>query len=295
MQIANSIRTAIQGSTIGVFRDKGEEINIVLAYRPDQRHTLEDYMEIRIATPLGFSIPLNQIVSHETGEGQIRIEREGQSRKATITANIHGADLAGATQRLQKTLEPFVNSLPLGYSLVFGGSYKDMVEGFVTLTLALLLSLVLVYVVMASLFESLKQPFIIMFTFPLCIIGVSFALFFTGNTISVPSFVGLIVLSGIILNNGIVLIDYANQLRLSGVEKHEALLKAGFDRLRPVVITSLTTVIAMLPMALSSAEGAEMKNPIAITIIGGLLSATFFTLVIIPVVYSLVDRISFKK
>jgi len=155
--------------------------------------------------------------------------------------------------------------------------------------------LILVYVVMASLFESLKQPFVIMFTFPLCLVGVCLALFFTGHTISVPSFVGLIVLSGIILNNGIVLIDYANQLRNQGVDKHEALVKAGFDRLRPVLITSLTTVIAMLPMAISKAEGAEMKNPIAITIIGGLLSATFFTLVIIPVVYSLVDKISFKK
>jgi len=212
----------------------------------------------------------------------------------TITANIHGADLAGATNNLQRRLDPVIQSLPMGYNIEFGGAYEEMVQAFITLTLALLLSLILVYCVMASLFESLKQPFVIMFTFPLCLIGVAFALFLTGNTISVVSFVGLIILSGIILNNGIVLIDYANQLRAQGVEKHEALLQAGYDRLRPVLITSTTTVIAMLPMALSKAEGAEMTNPIAWTVIGGLLSATFFTLVIIPVVYSLVDKIVYS-
>ena len=294
-QIATNIRTAIQGSIVGVFREKGEEVDIRLQYKPEQRISIDDFKEIRITSPLGINIPLNQVVSPEYGEGHARISREGQARLATITANIHGADVAGATANLQQVLEPLSRNLPIGYRIEFGGAYKDMVEGFVTLTLALLLSLILVYVVMASLFESLKQPFEIMFTFPLCLVGVCFALFITGHTISVPSFVGLIVLSGIILNNGIVLIDYANQLRNQGIEKHEALIKAGYDRLRPVLITSLTTVIAMLPMAISKAEGAEMKNPIAVTIIGGLLSATFFTLVIIPVVYSLVDKISFKK
>jgi len=293
-QIAMNIRTAVHGAVVGVFRSRGEEINIRVQYKPEQRQTFEDFQEIRLASPLGFNVPLNQVVTTELGEGHARITRQGQARMVTITANIHGADVAGATNNLQKNLEPMMQRLPMGYSIEFGGAYEEMVSAFITLALALLLSLVLVYCVMASLFESLKQPFVIMFTFPLCLIGASFALFLTGQTISVISFVGLIVLSGIILNNGIVLIDYANQLRAQGISKHEALLKAGYDRLRPVLITSSTTVIAMLPMAISKAEGSEMMNPIAWTIIGGLLSATFFTLVIIPVVYSLVDKISFK-
>jgi len=294
-QIASNIRTAIHGLVIGVFRNRGEETNIRLQYRPEQRQTFEDFKEIRLASPLGFNIPLNQVVYTEIGEGPARITRQAQTRMVTITANIHGADLAGATNNLQKRLEPIKQSLPMGYNIEFGGAYEEMVQAFITLTLALLLSLILVYCVMASLFESLKQPFVIMFTFPLCLIGAAFALFLSGNTISVVSFVGLIILSGIILNNGIVLIDYVNQLRSQGIEKHQALLRAGHDRLRPVLITSMTTVIAMLPMALSKAEGSEMTNPIAWTVIGGLLSATFFTLVIIPVVYSLVDKISFKN
>ena len=294
-QIATGLRTAIQGTVVGIFRNKGEEIDIRLQYKEEQRETLEDFNEIRINSPLGISVPLNHLLTMEYGEGQSRISRESQTRKATVTANILGKDLAGITKNVQKKIEPFIANMPVGYNLEFGGSYQDMVEGFVTLSLALLLSIVLVYIVMASQFESLKQPFVVMFTVPLSLIGVSIALFITGHTVSVPSFVGLIVLSGIVVNNGIVLIDYANQLRNRGIEKHEALIKAGYDRMRPVFITALTTMIGMLPMAISKAEGAEMKNPMAVTIIGGLLSATFFTLVVIPVIYSLFDKISFRK
>jgi HAE1 family hydrophobic/amphiphilic exporter-1 len=288
--IAASIRTALQGSVIGVFRHRGEEINIRLRYPEDQRNTLEDVREIRINTPMGGSIPLNHILSEQLAEGHARISREGQTRKVTVSANIHGSDLAGATRKLQKSMESFSKSLPIGYYLEFGGSFQDMQEGFTTLALALLLSIVLVYIVMASQFEDLKQPFIVMFTMPLQIIGISLALFLTRNTLSVASFVGIIICSGIVTNNGIVLIDYVNQLRRKGMDKYEALIKAGNDRVRPVLITSVTTVIAMLPMAISQGQGSEMKSPMAITIIGGLLSATFFTLVVIPVIYSLFDR-----
>ena len=129
-----------------------------------------------------------------------------------------------------------------------------------------------------------------MFTVPLCFIGASFGLFFTGQTVSVISFVGLIILVGIIINNGIVLVDYTNQLRAEGMEKDAALLKAGYDRLRPVLITSLTTIIAMLPLAFSTGEGAEMKVPLSVTIVGGLFSATLMTLLVIPVIYSLLEK-----
>ena len=285
-QIASTIRTAINGTNIGILRARGEEIDIRLQYKPEQRLTVEDFAEIRVSSPMGFSIPLNQLVTQEFSLGHSVIVREGQVRKATLTANILGSDLAGVTRELREKIQPFMSSIPIGYTLEFGGAYQDMIEGFITLSLALLLSIVLVYMVMASQFESLKQPFIIMFTMPLCVIGVIVALFITGQTVSVLSFVGLIILSGIIVNNAIVLIDYANQLRDKGYNKHDALVKAVFDRIRPVLITSLTTIFGMFPMAISKGEGSEMMNPIAITIIGGLMSATVFTLIVIPVIYS---------
>ena len=289
-QIATTIRTAISGAEIGVFRTRGDELTIRLQYRKEDRFSAEDFGEIRIATPLGFSVPLNQLVQQDFREGPGIIVREGQVRKATVTANILGSDLAGVTRDLQSKINPYIKSLPLGYNIEFGGAYADMIEGFITLSLALLLSVTLVYMVMASQFESLKQPFIIMFTMPLCVIGVAVALFITGQTISVLSLVGMIILSGIIVNNAIVLIDYVNQLRQKGFHIHEALVKAGFDRIRPILITAITTMIGMLPMAMANAEGSEMQKPLAITIIGGLLSATIFTLIVIPVIYSLFDK-----
>ncbi|RLC49138.1 MAG: hypothetical protein DRZ79_06405, partial [Candidatus Cloacimonadota bacterium] len=177
-----------------------------------------------------------------------------------------------------------------GYFVEFGGSYKDMKEAFLSLGFALILAIVLVYIVLASQFESLKQPFIIMFTLPLGVIGVMLVLALTGTTLSVASFVGGIILAGIVVNNGIVLIDHMNQLRTKGMKKTEAIIKAGSDRMRPVLITAITTMMGMLPMALSRQEGSELKSPMALTVIGGLLSATFFTLVVIPIIYSLVVK-----
>jgi len=165
-----------------------------------------------------------------------------------------------------------------------------MQEAFVTLGLALLLALILVYSVMASQFESLRQPFIVMFTMPLAVIGVMLILGVTGTTLSVVSFVGGIILAGIVVNNGIVLIDHINQLRMSGMVKYEAILQGGMDRLRPVLITAITTIGGMLPMAISSGEGSEMKSPMALTVIGGLISATFLTLIVIPIIYSVVAK-----
>lgn len=169
-----------------------------------------------------------------------------------------------------------------------------MKDSFKSLIQALLLAIVLIYVVMASQFESFSQPFIIMFTMPLAIIGVILALFITGTTLSIPAFIGIIILAGIVVNNGIVLIDRANQLINQGIEKHKALLQAGQDRIRPVLITSITTIMGMLPMAVSTGEGSEMRAPMAIAVIGGLISATFFTLLIVPSIYSIVDHISYK-
>ncbi len=294
-QVASAIKTSTLGTIAGIYRFGGEEINIRVRLAEKYRATKDDILQLSISSPLGITIPLNQIATIEYAEGPIKIDRENQNRKVDITASVTGTrDIGGKVEEIKKELADLIDKLPAGYFVEFGGTYKDMKEAFSTLTLALILAIVLVYLVMASQFESLKQPFVVMFTIPLAAIGVMVILFLTGITLSVASFVGGIILAGIVVNNGIVLVDHTNQLIRGGMEKHEALLKAGSDRMRPVLITALTTVMGMLPMALSTQEGAEIKVPLALTVVGGLISATFFTLLVIPVIYSVVEKIKYK-
>jgi len=290
-QIASAIKTASIGTRAGIFREAGEEIDILVRLDEETRNSFEDIMHIAIISPMGFSIPLNQIAHIEYAEGPRVISHEKQNRKVTVSANITGTqDMGGVVDNVQAQISDIVADLPPGYFLNIGGAYEDMNEAFKTLSLALLLAVVLVYIVMASQFESLRQPFIVMFTIPLAVIGVMFILGITGTTLSVVSFVGGIILSGIVVNNGIVLIDHMNQLRLKGMEKRDAIIQAGKDRLRPVLITAITTMMGMLPMALSTGEGSELKAPMALTVIGGLISATFLTLIFLPVIYSIIAK-----
>jgi hydrophobic/amphiphilic exporter-1 (mainly G- bacteria), HAE1 family len=293
-QIASAINTATLGSLAGIYRRSGEEIDIRVRMNEKYRGTQEDILQLSVASPLGFPVRLNQIASIEYSEGPIRISRENQNRLVNVTANISGTrNVGGKVKEVQSALEEVIASLPSGYYIEFAGSYGDMQEAFKTLILALILAIVLVYLVMASQFESLKQPFIVMFTIPLASVGVMLILFFTGTTLSVASFVGGIILAGIVVNNGIVLVDHTNQLRCGGMEKHEALMQAGSDRMRPVLITALTTIMGMLPMALSTQEGSQIKVPMALTVIGGLISATFLTLLVIPAIYSVLEKIKY--
>jgi len=293
-QIASAVRTATLGTKAGKFRKKGEEIDIRVRLEENSRNSLPDIEHINIASPLGFTVPLNQVAKISPVKGQLKIQREHQVRIAKVTANIVGRDLGSTVDDVKEKIKDIENNLPAGYFIEYAGSYKNMKESFVTLLQALLLGIVLIYVIMASQFESFTHPFVIMFTLPLALIGVVFLSLITGTTLSVTSLMGAIVLAGIVVNNGIVLIDHTNQLRKKGLEKHKALIQAGADRLRPVLITSLTTIIGMFPMAVSTGQGAEMRAPMAIALIGGLTTATIFTLVIVPAVYSLVDKISYK-
>jgi len=289
-QIASSIKTATIGTVAGVFRKSGEEIDIRVQLDAESRNSFDDIEHLSITSPMGFTVPLNQLAHIEHRIGETNISREQQMRKATISAGIDGKNLGKMVKIVKANIQDIEDELPTGYFVEFGGAYGDMLDAFKTLLGALILAMILVYIVMASQFESLKQPFIVMFTMPLAFIGVLLILFLTGTTLSVYSFVGIIILSGIVVNNGIVLVDHINQLRIKGFEKHKALMQAGADRMRPVIITALTTITGMLPMALDNSEGSEMKIPMALTVIGGLLSATFFTLVVIPVIYSVMDK-----
>ena len=193
---------------------------------------------------------------------------------------------------MEKALENY--KLPDGYTISFGGESEQMKEAFSSLLLALILSIALVYMVMASQFESLLSPFIIMFTVPLAFIGALIALYLFNVSISIPAMIGFVVLTGIIVNNGIVLVDLINRLKSEGKSTYDAILIAGPTRLQPILMTALTTILGLLPMALGIGEGAELQLPLAVTVCGGLIFATALTLIVVPVVYSSLDNIKNK-
>jgi len=238
---------------------------------------------------------LDQVATITQGVGPIRITRENQARVISVAANITGRDLGSVVKDIKKRISGIEQGLPTGYFLEFGGQYEDMQEAFIVMAGAFLLAILLVYMIMASQFESLKHPLIIMFTIPLALIGVVLALVISGKPISLPVLIGFVMLGGIAVNNGIVMVDYINQLKRKGVDKKEAIVQASTVRLRPVLITAFTTILGMLPMALSTSAGSEMRAPMAIAVVGGLVATTLLTLFIIPILYSFFDRVRYKE
>jgi len=293
-QLANTVQTASLGKVATRYREGNEEVDIRVRFDRKYRDTLEDIKDIPIVTPNNSTIRLDQVATITRGEGPIQITRENQARQITISANIAGRDLGSVVRDIKSRTAGIEKGLPSGYFLEFGGQYADMQDAFIIMAGAFLLATLLVYMIMASQFESFKHPFVIMFTIPLALIGVVVALLITGKPVSLPILIGFVMLGGIAVNNGIVMVDYINQLKRRGVEKKEAILQASSVRLRPVLITALTTVLGMLPMAIDASQGSEMRAPMAITVIGGLIATTFLTLYVIPIIYSLFDRVSFK-
>ncbi|MFC2157941.1 efflux RND transporter permease subunit, partial [Acidobacteriota bacterium] len=293
-QVANSIRSSSLGTVATRYREGDEEIDIRVRFQKQYRDDLDDIKSIPIPTPMNTMIPLDQVASINRGEGPIRITRENQARVISILANITGRDLGSVVEDIKTRIAVIEQGLPSGYFLEFGGQYEDMQEAFIVMAGAFLLAILLVYMIMASQFESFKHPLVIMFTIPLALIGVVLALLIAGKPIGLPVLIGFVMLGGIAVNNGIVMVDYINQLIRRGIDKKEAILQASSVRLRPVLITAFTTILGMLPMAISTSQGSEMRAPMAITVMGGLIATTFLTLFIIPIVYSLFDRVRFK-
>lgn len=294
-QIASTIQTASLGTVATRFREGNDEIDIRVRFSKQSRDSLDDIENIPILTPTNQMVRLDQVASITKGEGPIQIDRENQARVVTVQANIAGRDLGSVVKDIRGTISGVERGLPSGYFIEFGGQYDDMQEAFIIMAGAFALAVLLVYMIMASQFESFLHPFVIMFTIPLALFGVILALLFTGKPISLPVLIGFIMLAGIAVNNGIVMVDYINQLKRRGMEKKEAILQASTVRLRPVLITALTTIFGMLPMALSTSQGAEMRAPMAITVVGGLVATTLLTLFVIPIIYSMFDRVSFKE
>lgn len=292
-QIGSDVGNYMQGVVATKLREGGDETNIRVRFEEGYRDDLENIKDFIITSQSGTQIKLQQVADIYRGVGPSKIDREDQLRIISVTANIADRDVGSIIDDIKASLEN--EMFPSGVYIEYGGSFKQMQDTFGALAFALILAIVLVYMVMASQFESLMYPFIVMFEVPLAFIGVGWILFITGNPLSLPAFMGIIMLAGIVVNNAIVLVDYINQLREKGISLDEALIEGGTARLRPILITSTTTLLGMIPMAISNQEGSALMKPMAIVVIGGLLVSTVLTLVVIPVAYSVMDGVSKKK
>ena len=239
-------------------------------------------------------IRLGAVADIVVGRGPSEVRRIRSQRAAVVSANLTGRDLNSVSNEIQEALGELRRELPPNTNVVLGGQNEELATSYRSLLLALCLAVFLVYLVMASQFESFIHPFIIIFTVPLSAVGVVLALFLTQTTLSVIAFLGVIILAGIVVNNAIVLIDYTNQLRRRGASKRDALLEAGQVRLRPILMTTLTTALGLAPMAVGWGEGSEVRAPMAVTVMGGLIFSTLLTLIFIPVIYELVDRKQYR-
>jgi len=285
------LATAVNGTTATKYRSKGEEIDVTVILDKDYRQNVNDLADLMITSPTGALVSLGDVAELEITTGPTQINRVNQSRRVTVTGDISGRDLRSVTLDIQKALADI--QLPQGVQLEYGGANEEMVEAFADLGMALVLAILLVYMIMAAQYESLLYPFVIMFAMPPTIIGVILSLLITGRTLNVASLIGVIMLAGIVVNNAIVLVDYINILRRrDGMGRKEAILKAGPTRLRPILMTTLTTILALVPLVLGLGEGAELSSPLATVVFGGLAFSTVITLVLVPCMYIILEDIA---
>ena len=302
--IAQAAHTAIKGVVATKFKEEGREIDIRVRLRKEDRANLSQVRNILVYSPLDIQVPLSEVAYITQGVGPSEIRRLDQQRVILVTANIADrsldkviTDVEAMLERIEeeKISQPDLKDMEKDITLALSGENQQMKESFKSLRFAFLLSILLVYMIMAAQFESLWQPFIIMFTVPLSLIGVFAALFLTHTPISVVVILGVIILGGIVVNNGIILIDSINSLRSQGVNLMEAVIEAGKTRLRPILMTTMTTVLGLLPLAMGIAEGSELQSPMAITVMGGLVVSTILTLFVIPCIYMIAAGIIAPK
>jgi HAE1 family hydrophobic/amphiphilic exporter-1 len=286
--VASIVRNKVRGDVATEYKEQDRKIDILVRLRESDRESIDDLRRLVVNPGAAVPIPLEAVADIEVREGPAEIRRVDQQRTAVISANISGRDLRSVSGDILQILRN--TDMPIDFTYNLAGQNKEMETSLNSLKLALALAIFLVYIVMAAQFESMLHPFVIMFTIPLAMIGVILSLFVFNISLSVMVFLGMIILAGIVVNNAIVLVDYINTLRARGLEKMTAIVEAGKVRLRPIMMTTLTTILGLLPMALGLGDGAEIRTPMAITVIVGLISSTMLTLVIIPTVYLLVDR-----
>ncbi len=288
-QVGDALQTLVSGTRAGYYREGGDEFPILVKLKEAEQRALREILDLTITNAEGQPVVLRNIVSVQPRSGPVRIERKDQERIVTVRANIHGRDIGSIIADVRQRLRSVPT--PRDFTVGFGGEYEEQQKAFRELALGFVLALVLVYMVMACLYESLRDPFVVMFSVPLAAIGVTLMLFLTNTTFNIQSFIGCVMLAGIVVNNAILLVDYTNLLRRRDkMPLREAIEEAGRRRLRPILMTALTTVCGLIPLALGLGEGGEAQAPLARAVIGGLLSATLITLVFVPVVYSIFER-----
>ena len=282
------VRNAVQGEAATQFSDLDRKLDVRVRADQGQRDQIARLANLEVGRNNGQPVSLGAVAAVTVARGPGEIRRIAQQRAAVVTANLTGRDLGSAARDIQAALTGL--DLPEGARAVLAGQNQELQQSFGSLRFALILAVFLVYLVMASQFESLLHPFIIMFTLPMAVIGVVVTLAVTRTPVSVMVLIGFIILAGIVVSNGIVLVAYTNQLRHLGRSKLEALIEAGQVRMRPILLTALATILGLVPMALGFGEGAEIRAPLALTLIGGLSCATVLTLVVLPVMYAVLDR-----
>jgi len=284
--LSETLRNRVQGVVPTRFKEVDRQIDIRIRNRENDRRSVADVNNLILPGSGDKPVRLVSVADVSEARGPAEIHRLQQQRAAVISANLEGRSLGAAISDVQGMLSELDH--PQGMSVELGGQNKEMQVSFNSLRFAMILAVFLVYLVMASTFESFLHPLLVLFTIPLALIGVVAALLLTNTTVTVVVLIGAVMLVGIVVNNAIVLIDTINRQRRLGLPKYEAILKAGHLRLRPILMTTLTTVLGLLPMALAWGEGAELRSPLAITVAGGLIFSTFLTLIIIPAAYLLV-------
>ncbi|MFI3285918.1 MAG: efflux RND transporter permease subunit [Rikenellaceae bacterium] len=283
---ASAVRNRINGLTASIYREDGDEYDIVVRYDEAYRESLSDVENITLTSSMGKLIPLKNVATITTVEAAPSIMRENRQRIISVKGTMGaGVPLSKVTTQMQQIIDEY--EAPDGVFIELGGTIEDQQESFGDLMILFLLIVILVYIVMATQFESLLFPFIIMFTIPLAFTGVILALFITGTPLSLIALIGAIMLVGIVTKNGIVMVDYMNLLVERGSSVYDAVIEGGKSRLRPVLMTSFTTILGMLPMAITSDAGSEMWRPMGIAVIGGLTFSTLLTLLVVPIFYSI--------
>ena len=286
--IADRVVANVRGELATRYTWRDKKIDVLVRSIDTTSASIAEIRNLIVNPAAERPVTLQAVAEISVARGPAEIRRVAQERVAIISANLAYGDLGAAVATANDIIA--ATPMPQGITAMVSGQNEEMQDSFRSMQFALLLAIFLVYLVMASQFESLVHPFVILFTIPLALVGAVLALFLTGTTVNVVAFIGVIMLAGIVVNNAIVLVDLINQLQAQGMDKTSAIMEAGRARLRPILMTTLTTALGLLPMAIGFGEGSEVRTPMAITVIGGLLVSTLLTLLVIPVVYSLLDR-----
>jgi HAE1 family hydrophobic/amphiphilic exporter-1 len=283
--VTELLQIAVAGTKAGEFRQAGNSYRIFVQLADAERRTIDEILDLTLTTTGGEQVALRNVVESESGRGPVVIERKDQQRLVTASANVAGRDLGSVAEDVQARLDGIPR--PVGYDLFVAGAFEEQQQAFRELLIALLLAVALVYMVLASQYESLRSPLVVMLAVPLAAVGVLVTLFLTNTTLNLQSYIGCIMLGGIVVNNAILLVDQAGRLHRQGMSVSAAVAEAGRRRLRPILMTTSTTIIGLLPLALGIGEGADAQAPLARAVVGGLAGSTLITLVLIPAVYSL--------